>query len=61
MEERKARAKSAVALGMICALTAAFWQLARTGSVDQGLEAGGMVFVAVVSLAFIVLTYVGSD
>ncbi|PVC96965.1 hypothetical protein [Streptomyces sp. CS147] len=60
MEERKVKAMFAMALGMICALAAAFWQLARTGDVDQALASGGVVFVAVVTLAFIVLTYVGS-
>lgn len=61
MNERKVRALFAVALGMICALTAAFWWLARTGSVDQAVVTGGTVFVAVLTLAFMVLTYLSSD
>ncbi|MCX4734724.1 hypothetical protein ACIA74_35345 [Streptomyces sp. NPDC051658] len=61
MNERKVMAAFAMAMGMICALMAAFWRLARTSSVDQALVAGGTVFVAVVTLAFIVLAYLGSD
>ncbi|AXE80199.1 hypothetical protein ACFTXM_10420 [Streptomyces sp. NPDC056930] len=61
MNDRKIKAAFAVGAGMICALMAAFWQLARTSSVDQALVAGGAVFVAVVTLAFMVLTYLRSD
>ncbi|MGC5002350.1 hypothetical protein [Streptomyces sp. DT203] len=61
MNERKVMALFAVAVGMICALTAAFWRLARTSSVDQAVVAGGTVFVAVVTLAFMVLAYLSAD
>ncbi|MFI7291146.1 hypothetical protein ACIBRY_31530 [Streptomyces anulatus] len=60
MDERKVMAMSALAVGMICALVVAFWHLARTGSVDEALRTGGVVFVAVVTLAFIVLGYMRS-
>ncbi|MFF3261398.1 hypothetical protein ACFYWO_19795 [Streptomyces sp. NPDC002932] len=61
MNERKVMALFAVAAGMICALSAAFWWLARTSSVDEAVVAGGTVFVSVVTLAFIVLAYLSSD
>ncbi|MGW2655790.1 hypothetical protein ACWC1D_19345 [Streptomyces sp. NPDC001478] len=61
MNERKVLALGAVATGMICGMGTAFWRLARTDDVDQAVTAGGTVFLAVATLAFIVLTYVGSD
>ncbi|MER5891777.1 hypothetical protein [Streptomyces sp. NPDC001876] len=61
MDERKTKAVFAVGVGAICGLIAAFWQLARTGSVDQAVATGGTVFVAVVGVAFLVLAYLKSD
>ncbi|WP_330344458.1 hypothetical protein OHA09_12430 [Streptomyces longwoodensis] len=62
MNERKIMtAAFAMALAVICGLGAAFWRLARTGSVDQALATGGGVFIAVAMLAFVVLSYLRSD
>jgi len=55
------RAVLAIAMGVICALLAAFWRLARTSSVDQAVMTGGTVFVGAVMVAFVVLTYLRSD
>ncbi|MEU2823633.1 MULTISPECIES: hypothetical protein [unclassified Streptomyces] len=60
MDERKVMAMFALAVGVICALVVAFWHLARTGSVDEALKVAGVVFIAVATLAFIVLGYVNS-
>ncbi|MFJ9620499.1 hypothetical protein [Streptomyces sp. NPDC101181] len=60
MDERKVMAMFALAVGVICALAVAFWHLARTASVDEALKAAGVVFIAVATLAFIVLGYVRS-
>ncbi|MFF0035234.1 hypothetical protein ACFYRG_03310 [Streptomyces mirabilis] len=47
----------AIAVAMICALLVAFWRLARTGNLDQAVMTGGGVFVAVFTMAFMVMTY----
>ncbi|MCL6669592.1 hypothetical protein [Streptomyces panaciradicis] len=51
----------AIAVAMISALLVALWRLARTGNLDQAVMTGGGVFVAVFTMAFMVMTYLSGD
>ncbi|MGW0610122.1 hypothetical protein [Streptomyces sp. NPDC002788] len=56
--KRFRRVAFAVAVAVICGLTAAFWRLARTNVVDDAVMLGGGVFVAAFTVTFMAVTYV---
>ncbi|MFJ7997861.1 hypothetical protein ACIQ7D_12040 [Streptomyces sp. NPDC096310] len=50
----------AIAFALICALVAAWLQMASTRSAIQAAQTGGCAFVAAITVAFLIVTYLRS-
>ncbi|MEU0842301.1 hypothetical protein ABZ370_22890 [Streptomyces sp. NPDC005962] len=48
------------AIAVICALVAGIWRKAASGSVNQAVGTGGCVFLAAITVEFLIVNYLQS-